>query len=189
MQKGKVTKVPLGSMPLIDIPFERVAVDIVGPIHPVTERGNRCILTLVDYSTRYPEAVPLNTIDTERVAEALFEIFTRVGIPKEVLSDMGTQFTSSLMKEVGRLLSIKELNTTPYHPACKGLVEKFNGTLKRMLRRMTAERPKDRYFSTTARCLRKAWAFPRLSFYMEGPSADRCRYCARFRQTNSMIRK
>lgn len=141
--KGKITKVPLGRMPLIETPFERVAVDLVGPIYPATERGNRYILTLVDYSTRYPEAVPLKGIETERVAEALVEMFTRIGIPKEILSDMGTQFTSNIMKAVGRLLSINQLTTTPYHPACNGLVEKFNGTLKNMLRKMSTERPKD----------------------------------------------
>ncbi|XP_062616792.1 uncharacterized protein LOC134278492 [Saccostrea cucullata] len=141
--KGKVTKLPLEKMPLIDTPFERVAVDLVGPLSPITDKGNRYILTVVDYSTRYPEAVALKNIDTETVAEALVEIFSRVGIPKEVLSDMGTQFTSNIMKEVGRLLSFKQLVTTPYHPACNGLVEKFNGTLKSMLRKMSSERPKD----------------------------------------------
>lgn len=141
--KGNVPRVPLGSMPVIDTPFKRVAVDLVGPLQPITERGNRYILTLVDYATRYPEAVPLRKIETERVAEALLEIFSRVGVPEEVLSDLGTQFTSDLMKEVGRLLSVKQLTTTPYHPMCNGLVEKFNGTLKRMLRRMCSERPKD----------------------------------------------
>ena len=70
-------------------------------------------------------------------------IFSRVGIPEEILSDQGTQFTSKLMKEVGRLLSMKQLATTPYHPQCNGLVERFNGTLKTMLKRMCAERPKD----------------------------------------------
>ena len=97
----------------------------------------------MEYATRYPEAIPLPKIETERVAEALLEIFSRVGVPEEVLSDLGTQFTSDLMKEVGRLLSVKQLTTTPYHPMCNGLVEKFNGTLKRMLRRMCSERPKD----------------------------------------------
>lgn len=141
--KGKVTKIPLEKMPLIDTPFERIAVDLVGPISPVTEKGNRYILTVVDYSTRYPEAIPLKSIETERVAEALVYIFSMMGIPKEILSDMGTQFTSNVMKEVGRLLSFKQLVTTPYHPACNGLVEKFNGTLKSMLRKMCSERPKD----------------------------------------------
>ena len=141
--KGRVSKVPLGRMPLIDTPFRRVAVDLVGPIYPSTDPGNRYILTLVDYATRYPEAVALPRIETERVAEAMFEIFTRMGVPNEVLSDMGSQFTSDLMKEIGRLMSVKQLHTTPYHPICNGLVEKFNGTLKRMLRRMCNERPKD----------------------------------------------
>ena len=141
--KGKVTKYPLQKMPLIDEPFKRVAVDIVGPIHPVTDKGNRYILTLVDYATRYPEAIPLKTIETERVAEALLDIFSRVGIPQEMLSDMGTQFTSSLMKEVSRLISVKQITTTPYHPMTNGMVERFNGTLKQMLKRMCSDRPKD----------------------------------------------
>ena len=58
-------------MPLIDEVFKRVAVDIVGPIHPVTDKGNRYILTLVDFAYRYPEAIPMASIDTERVAEVL----------------------------------------------------------------------------------------------------------------------
>ena len=65
-------------MPVIDTPLERVAVDLVGPIHPVTERGNRYILTVVDYATQYPEAVALKDIQAETVAEALVNMFTRV---------------------------------------------------------------------------------------------------------------
>ncbi len=67
--KGRVTRVPLGEKPIIDEPFQRIAVDLIGPIYPVSEKGNRYILTIVDYGTRYPEAVPLKRIDTETVAE------------------------------------------------------------------------------------------------------------------------
>lgn len=141
--KGKVTKAPLGTMPLIDTPFQRVAVDIVGPITPVTAKGNRYILTLVDYATRYPDAVALPDITTERVAEGLVEMFTRIGLPKEIVSDRGSNFTSDVMKEVSRLLSMTQLHTTPYHPMANGLVEKFNGTIKMMMRRMCQERPRD----------------------------------------------
>ena len=143
VSKGKVTRVPLESMPFIDEPFHRVAVDLIGPLHPVTDKGNRYILTLVDYATRYPEAVALPTIETERVAEALVDMFSRVGVPYEMLSDMGAQFTSDLMSEVSRLLSMKQLTTTPYHPMCNGLCERFNGTLKQILKRMCAEKPRD----------------------------------------------
>ena len=69
VKRGSVKKVPLGSMPLIDTPFKRVVVDTVGPIAPPSEAGHRYILTLVDYATRYPEAVPLKKITTEVVAE------------------------------------------------------------------------------------------------------------------------
>ena len=100
-------------------------------------------MTVVDCATRYPEAVALPRIESERVAEALFTIFSRVGVPQEILTDLGTQFTSEVMQEIGRLLSINQLHTTPYHPICNGLVERFNGTMKRMLRRMCAERRKD----------------------------------------------
>ncbi|XP_041375943.1 uncharacterized protein LOC121388603 [Gigantopelta aegis] len=141
--KGRVCKVPLEQMPLIDEPFKRVAVDLVGPLKPATEKGNRYILTLVDYATRYPEAVALKGIEAERVAEALVDIFCRIGVPREMLTDMGTQFTSTLMSEVSRLISLKQLTTTPYHPMCNGLVGRFNGTLKQMLKRLCAERPQD----------------------------------------------
>jgi len=62
------------------------------------------------------------------------------------------------MKEVGRLLSVKQLTTTPYHPQCNGLVERFNGTLKTMLRRMCSERPQDwdRYLDAVLFAYREA---------------------------------
>ena len=142
VKRGSVKKVPLGSMPLIDTPFKRVAVDIVGPIATPSEVGHRYILTLVDYATRYPEAVPLKKITTEAVAEALLDIYSRVGIPEEVLTDQGTQFMSECMQEVSRLLSIKGLTSTPYHPICNGLVERWNRTLKSMLKRLCQDQPK-----------------------------------------------
>ena len=77
--KGKVTKVPLGEMPIMDVPFHRVAVNLIGPITPVSDNGNRYILTIVDFATKYPQAVVLPRIETERVAEALLDIFYRVG--------------------------------------------------------------------------------------------------------------
>ena len=140
--RGRVAKVPLGKMPLIGEPFERVAVDLVGPIKPASDKGYQYILVMVDYATRYPEAIPLKNIRIGTVAEALWTMWTRLGIPKEVLSDRGTQFTGEIMKEVHRLLAIKGKNTSPYHAQCNGLVERFNGTLKNMLKKLCHEKPK-----------------------------------------------
>ena len=75
VDKVTVARAPLGEMPLIDTPYKRVAVDFVGPITSASERGHRYILTLVDYVTRYSEAVPLKNIDTEIVAKALLDMY------------------------------------------------------------------------------------------------------------------
>ena len=69
------------------------------------------------------------------------DIYSRLGVLEELLSDMETPFTSECMKEVSRLLNIRQLTTTPYHPMCNGLVTKFNGTKKTMLRRLCNEQP------------------------------------------------
>ena len=71
------------------------------------------------------------------------DIFSRLGVPEEILNDLGMQFVvSECMKEVTWLLSIKHLTTTPYHPMCNGLTEKFNGTMKSMLKRLCSEQPR-----------------------------------------------
>ena len=142
VSKGTIPKVPLQRVPVVDVPFKRVAVDLIGQINPISEAGHRYILMLVDYATRYPEAVPLKRIDAQKVAEALVDIYSRLGIPEKVLSDRGAQFISDCMKEVCKLLGVSQSTTTPYHLMCSGLVETFNGTLKKMLRKLCSEQPK-----------------------------------------------
>lgn len=81
---------------------------------------------MCDYATRYPEAIPLRLIDAEHIAEELVQIFTRVGIPEEILTDQGTNFMSTLLGEVYKLMKVKPMRTSPYHPQTDGLVERFN---------------------------------------------------------------
>ena len=73
--KGRVSKVPLEPMPIVTEPFSCVAIDLVGPISPRSAQGNRYILALIDFTTGFPEAVPLKDIDSISVAEALLQIF------------------------------------------------------------------------------------------------------------------
>ena len=139
--RGKVPKAPLERVLIETVPFDKVAVDLVGPITPPSESKMRFILVLVDYATRYPEATALKGIDSVQVAEALWVMFSRLGTPGEILSDQGSQFTSDTMKEVHALLGVKGVTTTPYHAMANGLVERFNGTLKTMLRKLCADKP------------------------------------------------
>lgn len=140
--KGYTKKVPLGQMPPISTVFKRVAVDIIGPIKPMSENKNQYVLVAIDYATRYPEAVALRDIRANTVAEALWEMWTRLGIPDEVITDQGSQFSGKLMEDVNNFLQIKHRVSTPFHPQSNGLVERFNFCLKSMMKRMSQEQPK-----------------------------------------------
>ncbi|XP_065438558.1 uncharacterized protein LOC135981218 [Chrysemys picta bellii] len=137
------SKVPLQPLPIIGEAFARVAVDIVGPLPKPSRNGKKYILVLVDFATRYPEAVALANIEAETVAVALFSIFSRVGFPKEILSDRGSNFMSVVFKQLWELCGVKHLKAAPYHPQTNGLVERFNGTLKSMLKMYVDRRQND----------------------------------------------
>ncbi|XP_076029336.1 uncharacterized protein LOC143018102 [Oratosquilla oratoria] len=124
--------------------LKRVAIDLVGPLSPPSAEGHRYILTLIDFATGFPEAVPLKEVDSISVAEAFLTIFTRVGIPREILSDQGTQFTSQLMAELHKFLGVKPSFTTPFHPSGNGRVERLHGPLKAALRKMFRDLWEDR---------------------------------------------
>ncbi|XP_068245849.1 uncharacterized protein [Palaemon carinicauda] len=133
---GKVKKAQMVKLPVISTPFYRVAIDLVGPISPPSEAGHRYILTMVDYASSFPEAVALKNITSEDIAEALISIFSRVGVPKEILSDRGPQFRSELMLQVHKLLGVKPLFSTPYHPAANGRIERQHQILKSILKKI-----------------------------------------------------
>ena len=119
--------------PLLPIPvesaFERVAVDAMGPFPPSTS-GKRYVIVFTDYLTKWTEAFAVPTIGADVVARLLVEeLLPRHGAPRTLLSDRGSNFLSTLVKEVCRLLNTKKLNTTAYHPQTDGLVERFNNTL------------------------------------------------------------
>ena len=83
----------------------------------------------------------MKSTDAETVAKELVKIFTRLGIPDELLTDQGSSFVSELLNQLSSLLRIRRIKTSPYHPQTDGLVERFNGTLKQMLRRFVSEAP------------------------------------------------
>ncbi len=101
------------------------------------------MLFVTDYATRYPEVFPLKSIKVKYVATCLVQLFSRVGFLSEILTDQGTNFMSTLLKQVYKLLGIKSLRTTPYHPQTDGLTERFNQTLKQMLRKFVCDSGND----------------------------------------------
>ena len=128
--------------PSISQPFDKVAIDIVGPL-PMTKKKNRFGLTYIDLGFRYPETVPLQTVTARDIATALMSIMTRLSIPKakEILSDRGSNFLSSVLKETYQFLGISHSRTAVYRPQSNVSVEWFHQTLLQMIRKTIDDKP------------------------------------------------
>ena len=105
--------------------------DIIVPL-PRSSSDKRFVLVIYDYATRY-------SVDAPMLAKELITFFATVGVPEEILTDQGTDFTSQLLTEVYQL----KIRTIPYHPQTDGLVKRFNHTLKSMFRKTANKDCKD----------------------------------------------
>ena len=113
----------------VGAPMERVAVDIAGPF-PVSSSGNRYIIVVIDYFSKWPEVFPVPNQEAATVARALVDgFFSRFGMPEELHSDQGRNFESTLFRDCCQLLGIRKTRTTALHPESDGMVERFNRTL------------------------------------------------------------
>jgi hypothetical protein len=124
-------------------PFYRVALDIMGPL-PQTEEGYKYILVIVDAFSKWVEAFPLRTQTAEEIASCFLENFiTRFGAPREMLTDRGTNFLSSLIQELNHLFNIHKISTSSYNPKANGQCERMNKTLAEMLRCYVSSNQRD----------------------------------------------
>lgn len=127
------TKAPLGNFKESTEFGYRIACDIVGPL-PLTRSNNKYILTIIDHFTRYSEFIALPDQTAETVAQALVQkVITKMGVPRELLTDQGSNFTSELLKQMCTLLRIKKLQTTAYHPMSNGRNERIHREIPKML--------------------------------------------------------
>ena len=124
-QRGKVHKhvhLQPAEIPVPHRCFGHIHVDLVGPLPP--SRGNTYLFTIIDRTSRWPEAIPLSSITVTDCARALFAGWvSRFGVPATITSDRGAKFTSALWSGLCSLLNIQHSPTTTYHPQCNGLVD------------------------------------------------------------------
>ena len=135
--RSKVTVQEKTEVEVIPVPggrFSHVHVDIVGPL-PVAANGSRYLLTIVDRTTRWPEAVPLSDITAENCADSFTAHWVaRFGVPGTMTTDRGSQFSGAVWKCLCKTLGIQHIMTTAYHPQSNGLVERFHRRLKEALK-------------------------------------------------------
>ena len=89
----------------------------------------------MDYATKWPEAKAVTSPISKAAADLIVDITNRFGFPVEILPDRGAHFVGTMMRQLYKQLRIHKLTTTPYHPQTDGMVERFNATLKSMLRK------------------------------------------------------
>ena len=130
----KKTKVPMEITTTSNKPFEKIFMDIVGPL-TMTENGNKYILTIQDDLSKYSLAIPVQTTDAETISEKFVEYFiSKFGMPQCILTDQGSNFTSDIFKNLCKLFKIKKINSTAYHPQTNGALERSHQTFKDYLK-------------------------------------------------------
>lgn len=123
--------------------YVKVGLDLIGPLQPTTARGNRYIITSMDYGSKWAEARAVPNKESQTVADFFWEdVICRHGTVAEVVTDQGRE----LQGEFQALLDSCYIDyrlTSPHHPQSNGLTERFNETLSIALRKMVQDHPED----------------------------------------------
>ena len=122
-------RAPLTSTP-IGKPWQMVAVDILSV--PMSTSGNKCLLVVQDYFTKWADAIPLPNQKAITITKALVNLFATMGMPDILHSDPGQNFESAVLKQTLDAFGIQKSHTTAYHP--QGDVDHFNRSLLQLLR-------------------------------------------------------
>ncbi|GFS72060.1 retrovirus-related Pol polyprotein from transposon 412 [Trichonephila clavipes] len=134
-------KAPLKLVPIISEVFSKIDIDAVGPL-PVSTKQNRYLITSICVASKYPEAIPVESITSPNVIDALLSIFSRIGFPREIQSDLGTSFTSELTTTFFNKFGIKVTRSSVSHPQSNA-VERVHRTIKRVIKALCVELGED----------------------------------------------
>ena len=127
---NNLQKVPLHPWQLPERAWERLHIDLAGPYFGFMW------LVVEDAFSKWPEVIKLRTATSATVATNLMKIFAVQGLPEQLVSDNGSQFTSVEFKEFCKYRGISNCYVTPYHPQANGQVERFIQTFKKCMNKM-----------------------------------------------------
>ena len=125
----------LGEAPTPLHPWHSVGMDLLQL--PVSKRGHKYLLVLVDLLTRYAVALPLKDKSASRVAEAIRKgVFDNklLGPPAVIVSDNGLEFSNQTLESLLKKNGVRHSFTTPYNPKANGSTERLNRTILSLLR-------------------------------------------------------
>lgn len=142
---GRKKKPPLPLQPVnIEQPFSQWGLDIIGEIVPHSSKQHRYILTTTDYFTKWVEAVPLKTTNSENIIEFIDQfIITRFGLPTALMFDNASYFSGNAMTEFALKREFKMKYSANYYPQGNGLAESTNKNLIRIIKRTVDQNQKN----------------------------------------------
>ena len=124
LTRNKPPQAPLQPWDWPKLPWQRIHIDFAGPFM------NRTFLIVVDSHSKWLEVEVMSSVTSEATIEKLREMFARFGIPMQLVSDNGPQFTSREFAEFTKANGIKHTLVAPYHPRSNGQAERFVQTFK-----------------------------------------------------------
>ncbi|GFT38248.1 retrovirus-related Pol polyprotein from transposon 412 [Trichonephila clavipes] len=130
-------KALLVTVPVISEVFSKINVDACGPM-PISTEGNKYLITIMCLASKYPDAIPVPDIASKSVVNALLQVFSWMGFPREIQTDQGASFMSRLTVEFFNRFGIKVSRSSVYHPQSNP-VERFHRTVKQVLRVLCIE--------------------------------------------------
>jgi transposase InsO family protein len=120
-------------------PNDCVAMDLLGPFDPPTDRGNRYILVISDIFSKWTTAYAIPNKEAATVCKAFTDHANKFGYSRRIHSDRGTEFQNELVNTIATTMGIEQTRTTAYRPQSDGQVERFNRTLIKMLKSFVAD--------------------------------------------------
>ena len=111
--------------------FEKWGIDFFGPIDPPAYKTQaQYIIVATDYLTKWVETKATRHNDARTIANFLYqEVFTRYGLPIEIVSDRGTHFLNEVIEHLLDEFMVIHNKSTPYHPQANMQAESTNKTL------------------------------------------------------------
>ena len=115
-------------------PFTKWGIDYM-TCNQVLARGHKYIIVVVDYFTKWAEAMPTFKVDGETIAFFIFnQIIARFDIPKDIGTDHGSHFQNSMITELDTILGSKQEQSSSFYLQENSQVEAVNNTLKTILK-------------------------------------------------------
>ena len=131
LQNQVNTAADLKHFKMPDIPMQLICMDLVGPISPVSLRGNHFILTCIDMLTGFTVAIPIKDKSANTVCDTYrAHIYCTFGGSARILMDNGTEFRNEQMDELCRQLNIKRVYSPVYTPEANGRLELWHHFFK-----------------------------------------------------------